>query len=177
MAVLPILTWPDPRLGTPSQPAALNDATLALARDMLDTMYAAEGRGLAAVQVGHLTRLFVLDATWKTGAKTPEIFLNPEILWRSPDVLTGPEACLSIPGVQADVTRHSAVILRWTAADGAIAAQKLTGFRAIAAQHEIDHLDGHLTLDHLAPELRVQAEADARLGAQNHAEALARGQK
>ncbi len=170
MAVLPILTWPDPRLTTTCLPASLNDGTLALARDMLETMYAAEGRGLAAPQVGQLTRLFVMDATWKTADRTPEIFLNPEIIWRSPDLVTGPETCLSIPGVTADVTRATAVILRWTTPDGAIAAQKLTGFRAICAQHEVDHLDGHLTLDHLAPEARAKAEADARLGAKNRAE-------
>lgn len=162
MAVLPILTWPDPRLTSTCQPAALNDGTLSLARDMLDTMYAAQGRGLAAPQVGQMTRLFVMDATWKTGERTPEIFLNPEVLWRSPDLAPGPEACLSIPGVQAEVARHTALILRWTAPDGAIAAQKLTGFRAICAQHEIDHLDGKLIFDHLSPEARAQAEAQAR---------------
>jgi peptide deformylase len=162
MAVLPIVTWPDPRLASPCLPAPLNDGTLALARDMLETMYAAEGRGLAAPQVGRLIRMFVMDATWKAGDRKLEIFVNPEILWRSPDLAPGPEACLSIPGVLADVSRHTAVILRWTAPDGAIVAQKLTGFRAICAQHEIDHLDGRLILDHLSPEARARAEAGAR---------------
>lgn len=162
MAVLPIVTWPDPRLASNCLPAALNDGTLSLARDMLDTMYAAQGRGLAAPQVGQLTRLFVMDAAWKTGDRVPEIFLNPEIIWRSPDLAPGPEACLSIPGVTAEVSRHTALILRWTAPDGAIAAQKLTGFRAICAQHEIDHLDGKLIFDHLTPQARAQAEEQAR---------------
>ena len=71
------------------------------------------------------------------------------------------EACLSIPHVVAEVTRAAEIILRWTTPDGAIAAQKLTGFRAICAQHEMDHLDGILTLDHLDPEARAKAEADA----------------
>ena len=161
MTVLPVLIWPDPRLFAPSLPARVDDGTLTLARDMLDTMYAAGGRGLAAAQVGRLTRLFVMDATWKTEARTPEIFINPEILWRSPEVTVGPEACLSIPGTVADVARANSVILRWLTPEGAIAAQKLSGFRAICAQHEIDHLDGILTLDHLSPEARAKAEAEA----------------
>ena len=162
MTVLPVLRWPDPRLTLPSPPASVDDGTLTLARDLLDTMYAAQGRGLAAPQVGCLTRLFVMDATWKDAARTPEIFINPEIIWRSPEVTLGPEACLSIPGVVADVARATSVILRWNTAEGAIAAQKLTGFRAICVQHEIDHLDGILTLDHLSPEARAKAEAETR---------------
>ncbi len=162
MTILPVLHWPDPRLSQVSTRASVDDGTLTLARDMLDTMYAAQGRGLAAPQVAHLTRLFVMDATWKTGPHTPEIFINPEIIWRSDETATGPEGCLSIPGPITDVTRASAIILRWTTPEGAIAAQKLTGFRAICAQHEIDHLDGILTLDHLSPEARATAEAQVR---------------
>ncbi len=162
MTLLPILTWPDPRLSLQSLPAAADDGTLTLARDMLETMYAAQGRGLAAPQVGRLSRLFVMDATWKSEAATPEIFINPEIIWRSPETEIGPEGCLSIPGALADVARASSIILRWITPDGAIAAQKLTGFRAICAQHEIDHLNGILTLDHLTPEARAKAEAATR---------------
>ena len=159
MTVLPILTWPDPGLSTPCLRAALDDGTLTLARDMLDTLYAAQGRGLAAPQIGRLIRLFVMDATWKSDTAAPEIFFNPEIIWRSPEVEIGPEACLSIPGTVADVARARAIILRWTTPDGAIAAQKLTGFRAICAQHEVDHLDGVLTLDHLNATARPQPVA------------------
>jgi peptide deformylase len=162
MTVLPVLHWPDPLLTQPSLPAAVDDGTLTLARDMLDTMYAAQGRGLAAAQVARLTRLFVMDATWKTGPGTPEIFINPEIIWRSAETAIGPEGCLSIPGPITDIARASEIILRWTTPEGAIAAQKLTGFRAICAQHEIDHLDGILTLDRLTPEARSQAEAEVQ---------------
>ncbi len=162
MAVLPVLQWPDPRLRMPCGPAAADDATRGLARDMLDTMYAASGRGLAAPQVGVLTRVFVMDATWKTAAHTPEIFLNPEIIWRSGTVATGPEGCLSIAHVLAEVSRATEIILRWLTLDGAIAAAKLTGFRAICAQHEMDHLDGILTLDRLSPEARALAEVEAQ---------------
>ena len=162
MAVRAILRWPDPRLSLISAPAAVDDGTLTLARDMLETMYHAQGRGLAAPQVGVLTRVFVMDATWKSGPATPETFINPEVLWRSPDPVTGPEGCLSIKGVLADVTRASEIILRWSTPDGAIAAERLKGFRAICAQHEIDHLDGILTLDRLDPAARALAEAEAQ---------------
>ncbi len=162
MSVLPILIWPDPRLGSQCSQAPVDDGTLTLARDLLETIYAAQGRGLAAPQVGVLIRLFVLDATWKTARPTPEIFINPEIIWRSPETTTGPEGCLSLPGVVCDVARASAIILRWITPDGAIAAQKLTGFRATCAQHEVDHLNGILTLDHLSPQARAIAEAEAQ---------------
>ena len=162
MTVLPILHWPDPRLSVPASAATVDDTSLGLARDMLDTMYAASGRGLAAPQVAALTRIFVMDSTWKTGTPSPEIFLNPEILWRSATTAPGPEGCLSIPNMVAQVTRATEIILRWTTLDGVIAAQKLIGFRAICAQHEIDHLDGILTLDRLSPEARAYAEAEAK---------------
>ena len=109
-----------------------------------------------------LARLFVMDATWKAGEKTPEVFFNPEIIWRSAEEVTGPEGCLSIANVVAQLNRASEIILRWTTPDGAISAAKLTGFRAICAQHEIDHLDGILTLDRLDPAARTLAEAEAR---------------
>ena len=161
MAILPVILWPDPLLSAPCTRAPVDDSTLTLARDMLDTMYAAQGRGLAAPQVARLTRLFVMDATWKTGPQAPEIFINPEIIWRSDTTSIGPEGCLSIPGTVTDIARATEIILRWTTPEGAIAAQKLVGFRAICAQHEMDHLDGILTLDHLTPEARAKAEAEA----------------
>ena len=154
-----ILHWPDARLQAVAVQARVDDATLALAGDMLETMYDAQGRGLAAPQVGVLARVFVMDAGWKTGVAVPETFINPEIIWRSAGLILGPEGCLSIPGVVAEVARAQEIILRWVMLDGSIAAQKLTGFRAICAQHEVDHLDGLLTLDHLSAEARAQAEA------------------
>lgn len=150
-----IRLWPDPVLSQVARAAAVDDATLALARDMLDTMYAAEGRGLAAPQVGVLLRLFVMDATWKAGERSPETFINPEILWRSPDMVQSEEGCLSIPGVLATVPRAKEIILRWLMPDGSVQAQKLTGFRAICAQHEIDHLGGIVTLNHLPAKERA----------------------
>ena len=157
--ILPVLRWPDARLTQVAKPACVDPQTLTLARDMLGTMYDANGRGLAAPQIGVLTRVFVMDAAWKTGEPVPEVFINPEILWRSPQMALGAEGCLSIPGVVADVMRHSEVILQWQMEDGSTQAQKLTGFRAICAQHEIDHLNGVVTLDHLAPDARAAALA------------------
>jgi len=154
-----VLRWADSRLTQVAKPACVDPQTLNLARDMLATMYDAKGRGLAAPQIGVLTRVFVMDAAWKTGDPVPEVFINPEILWRSPQVALGPEGCLSIPGVTADVMRHSALVLQWQMEDGSTQAQKLTGFRAICAQHEIDHLNGVVTLDHLAPDARAAALA------------------
>ena len=155
----PVLRWPDPILATIAPQSAVDAPTIALARDMLETMYAANGRGLAAPQIGVLARVFVMDAAWKSGDPAPEVFINPEILWRSPQMASGPEGCLSIPGVVAEVMRHSELVLQWQMANGSVQAQKLTGFRAICAQHEIDHLDGIVTLDHLTPEARAAAIA------------------
>ena len=82
----PVLRWPDARLTQVAKPACVDPQTLTLARDMLGTMYDANGRGLAAPQIGVLTRVFVMDAAWKTGEPVPEVFINPEILWRSPQL-------------------------------------------------------------------------------------------
>ncbi len=154
-----VLRWPDERLTQVAQPTCVDGQTLALAVDMLETMYDAGGRGLAAPQIGVMARVFVMDAAWKSGDPVPEVFINPEILWRSPQMALGAEGCLSIPDVVADVQRHSEVILQWQLADGSTQAQKLTGFRAICAQHEIDHLNGIVTLDHLPPDARAAAIA------------------
>ncbi len=161
MALREVLQWPDPRLSVVCTAATVDDGTLGLSRDMLETMYASHGRGLAAPQIGVLARVFVMDAMWKVEAAAPEIFFNPEIIWRSDTTTVGPEGCLSIPNVVAEVARASEIILRWTTPEGAIAAQKMTGFRAICVQHEMDHLDGILTLDRLSPEARAVAEAQA----------------
>lgn len=159
MAVLPILRWPDPRLGLPCAPAEPGPALNRLAADMLDTMYAAPGRGLAAPQVGALLRLFVMDTTWKEGRCAPVVAVNPQILWRSDSTATGPEGCLSIPGPLPNVTRATEIDLAYTDLDGTPRRDRLTGFAAICAQHEYDHLDGILTLDHLSPADRTLAEA------------------
>jgi peptide deformylase len=158
--LLPILRWPDPRLSQICAPAVLDESLRALAADMLETMYAAPGRGLAAPQVGQLIRMFVMDVTWKDGERSPQVFVNPEILELRGERVAGPEGCLSIPGPVTEVERFQSVHLRWTDLAGDLSEAVLTGFAAICAQHEYDHLDGILTLDRLSPEARAAATAE-----------------
>ena len=158
MTILPILRWPDPRL---SQVCAPVDGEVSgLAADMLDTMYHAPGRGLAAPQVGVLLRLFVMDVGWKTGPRDPLVCINPAIVWRSDTRAEAAEGCLSIPGPSTLITRATRIRLGWTGLDGARHEALLDGFAAICAQHEHDHLDGILTLDHLSPAARAAAIAE-----------------
>jgi peptide deformylase len=161
MAVLPIRTWPDPVLTTPATAVAVVDnGVRALAADMLETMYAAPGRGLAAPQVGVLRRIFVMDMTWKAGPPTPQVMINPEMLEVSADQEIGAEGCLSIRGATTFVARATEIRMAWSDLDGRRHDQVLTGFAAICAQHEYDHLDGILTLDRLSPEARARALAE-----------------
>lgn len=156
MALLPILRWPDSRLMTMCSPVI--DDVSELAVDMLETMYAAPGRGLAAPQVGVLLRLFVMDCTWKDGIYAPQVVVNPEILWRSAETAVGREGCLSLPDLTTHIMRSKAVQMRWSDLSGDICEQRFTGFAAICVQHEFDHLNGVLTLDHLDTATRVAAE-------------------
>lgn len=161
MSVLPLVLWPDARLTTPCAAAVADEATRRLAADMLETMYAAPGRGLAAPQVGHLVRMFVMDTGWKDGRPNPRVVLNPEILWQSDTMVTGPEGCLSIPGITAQVPRAAAVRMRWTDLDGQEFHEILTRFDAICAQHEADHLDGRLMFDRLDAAERARLSVGA----------------
>ena len=157
MGVLPILRWPDPRLSTPCDPVAAGADLSALIADMFETMYAAPGRGLAAPQVGVMTRLFVMDPTWKEGEKSPEVMINPRILDQSTEMATGEEGCLSIPGILTGIDRPARVEMEWTDAQGRVQRRWLDGFAARCAQHELDHLDGIVTFDRLDPEDREEA--------------------
>ena len=159
MAVLPILKWPDARLTQRCAEVARIDDIRDLARDMLDTMYDAAGRGLAAPQVGVLQRLFVMDTGWKTGQRCPVVMINPDLLWMSDTRASGPEGCLSIPGIAPEVKRAERVRVRWTDLEGQVAEAELDGFAAICVQHEFDHLDGIVTLMRLSPQARAAAEA------------------
>ena len=151
MAVLPIRKLPDPVLRQVSQPVtAFDDALQALAGDMLDTMYAAPGRGLAAPQVGVLARLFVMDATWKTGTPNPMIFVNPQIVEASDTLATMDEGCLSIPGQIISIARPDRVQVTWQDLAGAAHDGMFDGFAAACTQHEIDHLNGRLITEKTA---------------------------
>ena len=159
MAVLPILKWPDARLTQRCAEVAQIEDIRDLARDMLDTMYDAAGRGLAAPQVGVFQRLFVMDTGWKAGQSCPVVMINPDILWMSDTRLSGPEGCLSIPGIAPEVKRAERVRVRWTDLEGQVAEAELDGFAAVCVQHEFDHLDGIVTLMRLSPQARAAAEA------------------
>lgn len=146
-----ILLAPHPLLRALSQPAGYLSAPglQRLAADLLATMYAAGGRGLAAPQIGELRRVFVMDAGWKAGRPDPQVMLDPDILTRSDEVETRDEACLSIPGQPVAVARPVGITLAWYDLEGLHHQRVLSGGEARIAQHEIDHLDGRLILDHL----------------------------
>ena len=156
--IRPILQHPDPLLRRRCAPVGeVTDAVRALAADMLDTMYAAPGRGLAAPQVGVCSRLFVMDVLWREGSAEPMVLLDPEVVVASETRASGVEACLSIAGRPMRVERPVWVAMRWRDLDGAPREGRLEGARAVCALHELDHLDGRLILDHGEP---VEAPAD-----------------
>lgn len=148
----PILLHPDPRLKKVCAPVArITPEIETLAADMLATMYDAPGIGLAAPQVGVASRLFVMDATRDPDApRHPLVMVNPEIVWSSDRPNTYEEGCLSIPDHYAEVTRPAEVRLRWRGLDGAAHEREFDGLWATCAQHELDHLDGVLFIDHLS---------------------------
>lgn len=149
----PILIHPDPRLKKPAQPIVdLSDDLRRLADDMLETMYAAPGIGLAAPQIGVDTRLIVMDCIKAEGeAPRPMAMFNPEILAESDERSTYEEGCLSIPDIYADVERPAAVTVRWIDRDGNERQDSFDGLWATCLQHEIDHLNGVLFIDYLTP--------------------------
>jgi peptide deformylase len=155
VAKLEILTLGNPVLRSKCAPVSQFDADLAtLASDMLETMRAAPGVGLAAPQVGRLIRLFTFD----DGDEHAGALCNPEIVERSEETNEAEEGCLSIPGTYFPVVRHTMVRVRATDVGGAPVTVEGEGFLARIFQHEIDHLDGILFIDRLAPELRKEAQ-------------------
>jgi peptide deformylase len=160
MPVRPILHWPDARLSTRCETIdGIDDDLRVLAADMFETMYAAPGRGLAAPQVGVLRRMFVMDVGWKDGTPSPVAMINPDILWMSEARATGAEGCLSLPGLTTDISRATSIRIRWTDLEGQAVEAELSGFAAVCAQHEFDHLDGIVTLMRLPAAARAKAEA------------------
>lgn len=165
MSVLPILKWPDPRLAEVCEPVAEITAEIeTLASDMLETMYAAPGRGLAAPQVGVMRRVFVMDVGWKEDKSDPIVCINPMLQEVSEDRVTQSEGCLSIPGVTAEISRPAQVQMVWTGLNGGRYVQSFDGFAAACVQHELDHLDGVVTFDHLDADARgtLMAEYEAQ---------------
>jgi peptide deformylase len=151
MAQLPIITAPDPRLKIKARLVpAVDDKIRRLMDDMLDTMYGAIGIGLAAPQVGQSSRVIVLDAAREGEKPQPLQLANPEILWRSPELATGNEGCLSLPEHYAEVTRPAKIRLRYLDYQNEIREIEASGLLAMCLQHEIDHLDGVLFVDHIS---------------------------
>ena len=155
MAILPILEVPDPRLKTISTPVEKFDDDLKkLVDDMFETMYAAPGIGLAAIQVGVPKRLLVIDLQDEgpdgETVRNPRIFVNPEILDPSEDHSIYNEGCLSVPDQYAEVERPATVRARWQDLDGKAHEEAMVGMMATCLQHEMDHLEGILFIDHLS---------------------------
>jgi peptide deformylase len=171
MAIREILEVPDPRLKTVSKPVeAFDDGLKALVADMFETMYAAHGIGLAAIQVGEPLRVLVIDLQEEDPDAEPEechahggekhyhrpvkndprVFVNPEILDPSEDHNTYQEGCLSVPEIYADVERPARCRVRWQDLDGKVHEENMEGMLATCIQHEMDHLEGILFIDHLS---------------------------
>jgi peptide deformylase len=159
MALRPIFETPDPVLRQISKPVETFDAELKkLIADMFETMYAAPGIGLAAVQVGVPIRLLVIDLQEPEDeddpespvVKQPRVFINPEILWHSDDEVPYTEGCLSVPEQYAEVMRPDRIRAKWQDADGKTYEEEIEGLLAVCLQHEMDHLEGILFIDHLS---------------------------
>jgi peptide deformylase len=166
MAILPILEVPDPRLKVVSTPVTVFDAELkTLVEDMFETMYDAPGIGLAAIQVGVPKRVLVIDLQEPAEhdhehgehcnhdhdvVRNPRIFINPEILDPSEDYSAYNEGCLSVPDQYAEVERPAAIRARWQDLDGKVHEEEMEGLMATCLQHEMDHLEGILFIDHLS---------------------------
>jgi peptide deformylase len=145
-----ILIWPHPTLKQKARPVArVDDATRALVRDMFETMYAAEGVGLAAPQVGVLQRVIVLDCRSRQPEIQPLAMINPEIISLEGKVVFN-EGCLSIPGEGEDVERAAKVAVRYLDTEGQEQTLVCDDLLAIAVQHEVDHLDGIVYVDHVS---------------------------
>ena len=151
MALLPIVTAPDPRLKLVSKKIERVDADLRrFMADMLETMYAANGVGLAAIQVGVPKAVAVIDIDPKGEKSKPIYFINPAIVWKSDEKIEHHEGCLSVPEIWDDVHRHARVKVEYMDEKGQKQSLEADGLLAIALQHEIDHINGKLFLDHLS---------------------------
>ncbi len=151
MTIRPILTAPDPRLKAISTDVEVVDGEIRkLVDDMAESMYAAEGIGLAAVQVGVAKRVIVIDLDQKEGKKNPRAFINPKVLWASDEKAVFEEGCLSVPEIWDDVERPARIRCEYLDRDGNKQLLEADGILATCLQHEMDHLNGILFIDHLS---------------------------
>jgi peptide deformylase len=158
MALRDILIVPDPILKQVSKPVeTVDDDLRALMDDMLETMYAAPGIGLAAIQVGVAKRVIVMDLAREGEPPAPRHFVNPEILWASEETAPYEEGCLSVPDIFDEVERPARVKLRYLDYHGKTVEEDAEGLFAVCIQHEMDHLEGVLFIDYLSRLKREQA--------------------
>lgn len=158
MSVRPVLIAPDPRLKAVSEPIGSVDAALRrLAGDMFESMYAAKGVGLAAVQIGVPRRILVMDLAQKNGEKQPRVYINPKILWTSQETSICEEGCLSVPDIWEEVERPAQIRAEYRDLDGKRISIEAEGLLATCLQHEMDHLEGVLFVDHLSRLKRAMA--------------------
>jgi peptide deformylase len=151
MTIRPLILLPEPMLKAPSRKIERVDAALRkLAEDMLETMYDAPGIGLAAVQIGEPVRMLVIDLAKDPEPRAPQFYINPEIVWSSEESSVYEEGCLSIPDYYADVERPAFVKVRHLGLDGKEYEIDAEGLLATCLQHEIDHLNGVLFIDHIS---------------------------
>ena len=154
MAVRPIVKFPDPRLRQQTVPViAVTDEIRQLCADLADTMFAANGAGIAAIQVGVPERIYIVDAAVAGGREEdpPIVFLNPEIVWLSEETITSDEGCLSFPGIFVPIKRSLRARVRAMGLDGKMFEREGEGLFARALQHEGDHLNGKLLVDFVGP--------------------------
>jgi peptide deformylase len=150
MALLPILRYPDPKLNTVARPVQAVDARIkALISDMVETMYAADGIGLAATQVDVHERLIVIDVSGERNE--PLVLINPEITWASDEKQINDEGCLSVPGIYDGVERSCAVKVQAMDGEGRTRTIEAEGLLAVCIQHEMDHLLGKVFVEYLSP--------------------------
>ena len=151
MAIHPILTAPDPRLKEVSRDVERVDVEIRmLIDDMFDSMYAAKGIGLAAIQIGVPKRVIVMDLAQSADETEPYVFINPKILWTSDDSATAEEGCLSVPDIWENVERPARIRAEHLDREGQLVTLEAEGLLATCLQHEMDHLEGVLFLDHLS---------------------------
>ena len=151
MTVRPILTAPDPRLQAVSTDVdAVTDEIRTLVDDMAESMYAADGIGLAAIQIGVAKRVLVIDLDQKDGKKNPVAYINPRITWASDETAVFEEGCLSVPEIWDDVERPARIKAEYLDRNGKKQTLEADGLLATCLQHEMDHLNGVLFIDHLS---------------------------
>jgi peptide deformylase len=158
MAVRDIITLPDKRLRLVSKPVGkIDEDVRRLVDDMLDTMYAAPGIGLAAIQIGVPKRVITMDLAKKDEPRNPLVFINPQVLWTAEERATYEEGCLSIPEYYEEVERPAQVRVGFLDRDGAACEVEADGLFATCIQHEIDHINGVLFIDHISKLKRSRA--------------------